>query len=83
MPMAIPVKEMAVKLSNKIQFISILPKSPINPIKDFRAMIISDVAIALFIGSRKKKIRTGTIKKPPPVPVIPVIIPIPKPNKRM
>ena len=83
MPMAIPVKEMAEKLSNNIQSISILPISPINPMKDFRAMIVSDVVIALFMGSLKKRISTGTIKKPPPVPVIPVMIPIPVPNKKM
>ncbi len=53
---------MAVKLGNNIQFISILPKSPINPMKDFKAMIIRDVAMALFMGSCKKRINTGTIK---------------------
>ena len=61
---------------------SFLPGSQIDikPIKDFKDIIASEVAIACFILSFVKITNTGIIIKPPPAPTSPVINPIKDPS---
>jgi methionine aminopeptidase len=46
-----------------------------KPNKELIEMINNDVPIAFFISKLRSITKAGTIKKPPPAPIIPVIIP--------
>ena len=75
----IPVKipTMANELNKPKNFQSMILsfKLPAKPISELKAMIIKEVATALFIDSLAEKIKVGIIRKPPPTPTKPVIKP--------
>ena len=69
--MDIPVKEL-----KNFQSIEMVCTSPKNPISEFIAMMKSEVPTAFFIGNLANKSNDGIIKKPPPAPTNPIIIPM-------
>ena len=73
----------AVTDNNKVQSMVLFPKSPVNPISDFAAIIKSDVPTACFIGSLLSITSAGIIKNPPPAPTRPVSIPTSAPSTNM
>ena len=73
----------AVTLNNKVQSIVLLPRSPVNPIKDLAAMINNEVPTACFIGSLLNITSAGIIKNPPPAPTNPVNIPTNAPSNKI
>ena len=69
------------KTVKKLQSISIVKASPKkNPMSDLNAIIISDVATAIFISTFASITKAGMIKNPPPAPIIPVIAPTSNPS---
>jgi hypothetical protein len=50
--------------------------SPKNPMSEFMAMMKSEVPTAFFMGNFANKTNDGIIKKPPPAPTNPMMIPI-------
>lgn len=47
-----------------------------KPVKALMAIMYKEVPIAVLISRRKKNIRAGTMRKPPPAPSNPVISPV-------
>lgn len=75
-PTKLPAMAIAVTFARKIQFIVKCPKSPVNPVKEFKAMMNRDVPTASFIGSFTSNTKVGIKRKPPPAPKRPVAMPI-------
>ncbi|MNE73239.1 hypothetical protein D3C80_1692380 [compost metagenome] len=71
-----PIIAIDVTISRNLQLMLKCPRSPVKPIREFRAIIKREVPIAFFIGSFNRKINAGISKKPPPAPNIPVTRPI-------
>ena len=69
--MDIPVKEL-----KNFQSIEMVCTSPKNPMSEFMAMMKREVPTAFFMGNFANKTNDGIIKKPPPAPTNPMIIPI-------
>lgn len=81
-PIAIPKLLAIVKLLSKDQSIAMcVCMSPENPMRDFAAMITSDVPTASFMGIPARITRAGIIRKPPPAPTSPVKIPTRAPSR--
>lgn len=79
-PINIPVQDATTIEARNVQliFVSMLP--PVNPIKEFTAIISNEVPMAIFIGILDSKAKAGIIKKPPPAPTIPAIKPTAAPS---
>ena len=69
--MDIPAKEL-----KNFQSIVMVCISPKNPISEFMAMMKREVPTAFFIGNLANKSNDGIIKKPPPAPTNPIMIPM-------
>ena len=75
-PINIPTIEIVENVNKKIQSIIKFCTSPIKPTNEFIAIINKEVPTAFFMGNLTNKISEGIIKKPPPAPTNPMIIPI-------
>ena len=71
------------KMDRNTQSISIFETSPINPVRDFTAIISNEVPTAIFMGSLESTTKAGIIKNPPPAPTKPVSVPTINPSKMM
>ena len=75
-----PATEIAASDNRNGQSIVIEVKEPKNPSKVLNAMITMEVAIAVFMVNRPMWTTAGTMTKPPPAPIKPVIKPPTSPN---
>ena len=80
LPINIPAIEIPVNIKMTVQLYSNCFKLNKKPNKELMPTIINDVPTAVFIGSFKKSIRAGMIRKPLPAPNKLVTTPINKPN---
>ena len=78
-PTKIPTTDRAVKVRRKVQSCFTIDIVLKNPKIEFMEMIKSEVATAFFILTPRSITKAGTIKKPPPAPIKPVIIPTKSP----
>ena len=78
-PKKIPTTDSAVKMIRKVQSCATIFMVLKKPRIEFMAMIKREVATALFIGKPISITSAGTIKKPPPAPIKPVMIPTKSP----
>gem|GEM_PF-3692276 len=79
-----PPMAIAEKTRRNFQSITSPPfRSPVKPMSDLAAMMMSDVPTACFMGSFANRTRAGMIKNPPPAPTIPVIVPTTMPSTKI
>lgn len=74
-PNNIPITEMEVNVRRKTQSILTLSNEEPKPIKELIEMIKRAVATASFIEMPNSITSAGTMRKPPPAPINPVMIP--------
>lgn len=74
-PIKIPTTDNTEKESKNNQLTVILSKENIKPKMELIAMMNKEVATASFIEIPSRSIKAGTMRKPPPAPINPVIIP--------
>ena len=77
--MITPKTVMNEKDSRNVQSTYKLCKSPKKPISALIQIITNDVPTAFFMGKCAHSTKAGTYRKPPPAPIIPVMLPISKP----
>ena len=78
-PTKIPTTDNEVKMVRKVQSCATIFMVLKKPSIEFIAMMINEVATALFIGNPISITNAGTIKNPPPAPINPVIMPTKSP----
>ena len=74
-----PIIEIKVKIDKNSQLIDEMFSELTKPNKELIEIMSKDVPIAFFISKLRSITKAGTIKKPPPAPIIPVIIPTARP----